>query len=117
MSNLKNEFMTEKTLFDENFWTQLEEAHSKDRRNPKVLDENHQKLLEHVENTFNESYKDIVVVQVVTGFIEKIDKREIVINVNYKDSIYVSNKVADLRIIENLKTGDEIDVMVFKRRR
>jgi ribosomal protein S1 len=112
MFNLKSKIMNEETLFDENFWTQLEETKTKNKKNPKPLNEAHNMLLERIEQTFTENYKDIVVGQIVTGFIEKIDRREIVININYKDSVYVSNKVGDLRIIENLKVGDEIDVMI-----
>lgn len=49
---------------------------------------------------------------VVKGVIEQISKKEIIINFNYKDSIYVENKVSDLKIIENLKIGDVIDVLI-----
>jgi len=49
---------------------------------------------------------------VITGIITSISRKEIVININYKDSIYVDVKSADLKIIQNLKPGDEINVMI-----
>jgi ribosomal protein S1 len=50
--------------------------------------------------------------QIVRGVIHEISRREIVINCNYKDYVYVDNKVSDLKIIKNLKPGDEIDVFI-----
>lgn len=49
---------------------------------------------------------------VITGTISSLSKREIIININYKDSIYVDVKSPDLKIIQNLKIGDEINVMI-----
>jgi len=54
----------------------------------------------------------ISVGDVVKGKISSISTKEIVIDVNYKDSIYVDIKGADLKITQKLNKGDDINVMV-----
>ena len=55
---------------------------------------------------------EINVGDIITGQIAKLNNKEIVIDVNYKDSIYVDVKAPDLRIIQNLNVGDDMNVMV-----
>lgn len=49
---------------------------------------------------------------IVNGKISSITSKEILININYKDSIYVDVKSPDFKIIQNLKKGDNMDVMI-----
>jgi RecG-like helicase len=44
---------------------------------------------------------DVEVGEVLTGVIESINKKEIIININYKDSVYVDIKKTDLNIVHN----------------
>ena len=54
----------------------------------------------------------IKVGSVVNGNISNINEKEIVVDINYKDSIYVEIKNADLKITQNLTKNENIDVMV-----
>jgi len=49
---------------------------------------------------------------VVMGKISSINTKEIVIDVNYKDSVFVDIKGADLKITQKLNKGDDINVMI-----
>lgn len=49
---------------------------------------------------------------IIKGIISNITKKEIVIDINYKDSIYVDIKGQDFKIVQNLKNGDDISVMI-----
>jgi ribosomal protein S1 len=49
----------------------------------------------------------------INGIISSINQKEIIIDINYKDSIFVDIKAPDIKIIQNLKKGDNIDVMVI----
>ena len=55
---------------------------------------------------------EIKIGDVVTGTIQKLNTSEIVINVNYKDSVYVEVKPSDLKLTQNLQNGEDINVMV-----
>ena len=112
MFNLKTVQMTEQ--FDENFWEELEQTHKKTKNltNPTPLNVVHQAIIDHVDCNFKRDFEKIEKGFVTSGVIENISKKEISIFINYKDNVYVNNKVGDLRIIENLKVGDEIDVMI-----
>jgi len=55
---------------------------------------------------------EIKVGDIVSGKIQTISDKEIVINVNYKDSVYVEVKSADLKLTQNLLQGEDINVMV-----
>ena len=99
------------------FWEQIEKENNKEimKYDP----------IKDYSESFNEEYLkmlmdikegpemfDVEVGEVLTGVIESINKKEIVININYKDSVYVDIKKTDFNIIENLVAGDEIDVMI-----
>lgn len=98
----------------EGFWENL--GHKKIikyRANGKYnrsFDEEYLNLLNSIHNL--DLIEELKIGNIIKGVIEKITKKEIVININYKDSVFVDNKTADLKIIENLKIGDEIDVVI-----
>jgi len=56
----------------------------------------------------------ISVGSVIKGHISKITNNELIIDINYKDSVYVEVKNSDLKIIAHFKIDDEIDVMITK---
>lgn len=55
---------------------------------------------------------NIRVGNVINGKIAKIGKRELVIDFNYKDSIYVDVNSSDLKIIKGLNVDDDIKVLI-----
>jgi small subunit ribosomal protein S1 len=62
------------------------------------------------DETFREIKKD----EIIKGEIFSIDKKEIKIDVGNKDFVYVENKISDSKIIDKLKVGNEIDVIITK---
>jgi len=50
--------------------------------------------------------------QIVEGVIENISRKEVVINVDYKDFIYVENTSTDWKFVKNLQIGDNIKVLI-----
>lgn len=118
----KNIIMTNQeftsTIDQDVFWKALEYEES--RRKPRKynskkslaeLDDEYLNALMSYEKTL-ENTKIVAPGQIVKGIIEEINRKEIIINFNYKDFIYVENKVGDFKIIENLKKGDIIDVLI-----
>jgi len=75
------------------------------------LNDDYKRLLNAVLNK-EEDYREVKLGEIIKGQIYSISKKEIVIDINYKDFLYVDNKLSDLKIIENLKIGDQIDVVV-----
>lgn len=57
-------------------------------------------------------FRDIREGEIINGKIISINRKEIVIDIGFKDFIYVDNKLSDLKIIENLKPGDDIDAVI-----
>lgn len=107
---LKNE-----SVEDVNFWLDLENDHG-------ILKFNQNGKYDRV---FTPPYKEFLdalhelpqspqinVGDIITGKISSISKKEIIIDINYKDSIYVDVKTPDLKIIQNLGIGDDINVMI-----
>jgi len=59
-------------------------------------------------------FRDIKEGEIIKGKIVSINRKEIVLDIQYKDYIYVENKLSDLKIIENLEVGNEIDIVITK---
>ncbi len=76
----------------------------------KIFATHYQKFLDALHNM--PPTPQINVGDVVTGLISKISKKEVIININYKDSVYVDLKPSEFKIIQNFKIGDEINVMI-----
>jgi small subunit ribosomal protein S1 len=104
----------ESGLIQENFWDELE--------NDKIIKWNPSGQYD---KTFEPKYKQFLnyfhnlpdlpsinVGDIIVGKISKISKKEIIVDINYKDSIYVEVKSADSKIVENLKKGEDINVMI-----
>jgi len=112
----KNAASNQVDLNDPNFWYDLEKENGNILKwNPKaeydrVFAPEHKILLDYLHNLPETT--EIRVGDVITGKISVINKKEIVIDVNYKDSIYVDIKAPDFKIIQNLKKGDDLNVMV-----
>ena len=49
---------------------------------------------------------------ITTGKIILISEKEIIINIDYKDNIYVDLKKSDKKIVHSMGIGDDIDVMI-----
>jgi len=76
-----------------------------------TLDEDYRRFATEVVKR-DDMFRDINVGEVVSGEISSINRKEIVIDIGYKDYLYVENKLSDLKIIENLKPGDKIDSVI-----
>jgi len=57
-------------------------------------------------------FRDIKEGEIINGRIFSINRKEIIIDIGFKDFLYVDNKLSDLKIIENLKPGDNIDAVI-----
>ena len=101
---------------DPDFWSNLENDNDKILKwNPKgeynrTFSPEYKQFLDTLHNL--PEIPSIEVGDIVEGIISSISRKEIVINVNYKDSIYVDVKAPDLKIIQNLNKGDNINVMI-----
>lgn len=102
---------------DPNFWSKLENENERnilkwnsDGEYNRSFSPKYQELLNHFHNL--PEIPEISVGDIVKGQISNISKKEIIININYKDSIYVDVKAPDLKIIQNLEVGDTISVMI-----
>jgi len=62
----------------------------------------------------DDQFHDLKEGQIINGEIISLSKKEIIIDIGYKDYIYIENKLSDFKIIENLKIGDNIDVIITK---
>jgi len=99
---------------EEGFWDNLEN-NSIIKWNPtgkynKTFDPEYKKFLDHFHNL--PEMPQIRVGDILTGKISKISKKEIIVDINYKDSIYVEVKSADSKIVENLQINEDINVMI-----
>ena len=110
-----NEVLKKELVCDGNFWLNLENNEGILKFNPdgkynRTFTPEYKRLLDALHNL--PQSPQINVGDIITGMISSISKKEIIININYKDSIYVDVKSPDLKIIQNLKIGDEINVMI-----
>ena len=55
---------------------------------------------------------DIEVNSVITGVLKSINKTDIVVDINYKDCVYVDNKHSEFNVISGFQIGDEVSVMI-----
>lgn len=77
------------------------------------LSKDYQYFFKKLENP-NISYELIRVGEVVNGIISEITDRDIIINISYKDDVYVDSRSLEKEMLENLKIGDTIDVMIME---
>jgi ribosomal protein S1 len=49
---------------------------------------------------------------IMTGFVIEMNQKDIIIDINYKDNVYVDFRSLDPELQENLKIGSSIDVMI-----
>jgi small subunit ribosomal protein S1 len=50
--------------------------------------------------------------EIIEGEIHQISRKEIQININYKDFVYVDNTSTDWKFVKNLVIGDDIQVLI-----
>lgn len=99
---------------DEQFWNEI----SVDgilKFNPKgkydrVFSKEYKVFLDHLHNS--PKMPQVKEGSVVKGLISKLNKKELVIDINYKDSVYIDLNAFDLKIIKNLKVGDELEALI-----
>jgi ribosomal protein S1 len=82
----------------------------KNKNNIKLTTEQEYNLsLYEGKNSFNKKVEEGLI---VTGQIKFMTKREMQIDFNYKDYIYVENKISDWATLQSLKEGDIVDVLI-----
>jgi len=62
--------------------------------------------------TRTENITEIKEGQIVNGKIISLNRKEMIVDINYKDLLYIENKLSDIVIIDKLQIGDNIDVLV-----
>lgn len=82
----------------------------RDRKNLKLNKYQQQLLPLYEGKNFLEQRIDAGVV--VNGQIKSISKREMVVDVNYKDDIFVEHKLSEWNIVKGFNVGDSVDVLV-----
>lgn len=102
---------------DPDFWFKLENEnantilkYSSDGNYDKPISSQYKKFMDRLHNL--PEIPTINVGDIVEGVISSINKKEIVIDINYKDSIFVDIKAPDFKIVQNLQKGDKINVMI-----
>lgn len=105
---------------EEAFWKQL----SRSRKIPKYEDlvnrggskdfnQDYLDLLEAL-TIGCEGIKEVSEGMAVSGKVLSVSKRDVVIDIGYKDNVYVDNKLADQSVTDDLKPGQFIDVLIIK---
>ena len=111
-----NEIVQEK-IGSSDFWDKLEKIDKRiipkynSKNSDLGLNEEYLLMLKAIEKTLTGS-QEVRIGEIVSGVISEITEKEVIIDFSYKDHIYVEYKGADYRIIENLKQGDSINVMI-----
>ena len=75
-----------------------------------TLTEDYLHFLKKIEN--GNYIKNLQPGDVMTGKVVEINKKEVIIDINYKDSVFVDAKTLDADIQDGLQVGSEIEVMV-----
>jgi len=75
------------------------------------LNEDYLRLLEEIVKR-DSAFREIREGEIIPGKIISLSRKEIAIDIGYKDFLYIENKLSDLNIIQNLKIDDEINVVV-----
>jgi ribosomal protein S1 len=68
-------------------------------------------------NLFERKASEMIQIEegkIVEGTIKYLNRKEVVIDINYKDYVYIENDSADWRFVKNLKEGDTIKVLISK---
>jgi len=117
VSELTKTYLTKKNNMIDNdeFWDDLENDEHKilkwnEAGEYKGLSKEQVVTIEIYQNKDNIS--ELKIGDVVNGTISLIDKREIVIDVDYKDSVFVDINASDTKLTQNLEVGSKLDVMI-----
>jgi small subunit ribosomal protein S1 len=78
------------------------------------LTEDYLYFLKRLEESTSQSFKQIEEGEIVEGTIVNIDKKEIIIDINFKDNVFVESKTIDQDMFQNLHVGDPINVMIIE---
>jgi small subunit ribosomal protein S1 len=106
----------EKSMFgniDEKTWNELEKSRKIIKWNKKnsssLFNDDYLQLLESIDRL---DLPTIKIGEIINGKIIKISKKEMIVDINYKDYIFIDIKASDSKIIENLKIGENINVII-----
>ena len=86
---------------------------SKDLKGLSKLSKNYQYFYKKLENP-NLNYELVNIGEIINGDIIEINNKDIIIDISYKDSVYVESRSLDKDTMDNIKVGDKIDVMIME---
>lgn len=111
---ITEQIMQTETSFDELFEKLKNEKKIFKVSNKKFtssLTEDYKLFLDKLDET-SENFKEVEEGQVVKGTIFDINKKEIIIDINFKDNVFVETRTIDQKALEALHVGDPIDVLI-----
>jgi len=86
---------------------------AKDKKRIEKLPKNYLYFLKKLENpTIN--FDLVSPGEVINGKIIEINSRDIVIDIEYKDNVYVDKKTVDQNMLDSINVGDLMDVMIME---
>lgn len=75
-----------------------------------TLNEDYLRFLKRIEG--GEYIKNLKPGDVMTGKVVEINKKDVIIDINYKDNVYVDYKTLEADLLDGLQIGSEIEVMI-----
>jgi len=103
-------------IVDDDFFEKLKNENKvfkyKNKNKNSSLTEDYLYFLKKLEDSSVHSFEQIEEGEVVEGTIVSIDKKEIIIDINFKDTVFVETKTIEQNMFENLHIGDPIKVMI-----
>ena len=100
--------------FDENFWGEISNE-SILKFNPKakynrIFSDDYKVFLDYLHDS--PKMPEIKVGSVVKGTIVNMTKKELILDINYKDSVFIELNSFDLKLLSKLKIGDELEALI-----
>lgn len=106
-----------KIVLDDDFFEKLKSENKifkyKNKNKHASLTDDYLFFLKKLEDSTT-TFKQIKEGEVVEGNIVSIDKKEIIIDINFKDSVFVETRTIEQNMFDNLHVGDHINVMITK---
>jgi small subunit ribosomal protein S1 len=83
----------------------------RNKKGTTTLTEDYLFFLKKLEET-SDNFKEVEEGQVVKGTIASVNKKEIIIDINFKDNVFVETRTVDQSVVDGLHVGDPIDVLI-----
>lgn len=60
----------------------------------------------------NSNFVEVKTNQIISGVVSDIKQREYVVNIGYKDMVYIDRRSSEEKVCKHVKVGDRIDVLI-----